>query len=348
MKESVAFSILEKSGGPAIAHDDRLLIRGQKHEIGLEADWREMTDIRHRNGEPVIVNYVLPGIKHGDPPRDILDPDRWAALDTPAKIFYRPQYLRGLDLGGGASISIKNNQFDLMLTNLFGNLGSRYRSALEAMVNLTARGVIKYRPRADEPTERNRQEAIRNRLRRTTKPTEYEHDLLFAGDLGRAIYRDLWESDKVAEKIPGTVYVKGFQKYKGIAAATKVYDIGVREGEAGGEYFKLETTLYKAFFKAEGIGVRELTEQPAIQERMIERLYVDLAAVVKLLSGETMAMLQAELDLTGSRDEKRRHQTIARALLDRRQTLTERVSAIERTQAEHERRIAALERQRSR
>jgi hypothetical protein len=269
----------------------------------------------------------------------VLDPEKWLELPSAwERSLYRPQPLRGLDLGEGVSLFILNNQVDIRMTKLFDNLGSRYRSALDTMVDMERRGILKYSPRTDNPTNRNVTEALRNRLWRTIKPTEYEHDILFAGELGRAIWEDLRKSDKVAAVTDGTIYVKGFQKYKGIVAASKVYDIGLRDGEEPGSYYKLETTLYKEYFKSEGIGIRELTEQPDIQDRMLDRLAKDVGSVVKLCSEGTLEMLQTELNFSGGRKD-RRHTDIAKALLDRKDTLTERVRDLERRVDAIERRL---------
>lgn len=339
MKESLAFSVLESTDAPTITHDDKLLLRGQKSAVGLRVDWRDCTNIKHENGEPIVVNYVLPGV--GDKLADVLDPARWSELEPMRRAMYRPQFLRGLELGSGASVLLKNNQFDLRLTSLFDDMGSRYRSALDAMVGLTNRGVLRYEPRT-EPSERNTREALRNRLRRSVKPTEYEHDVLIQGELGRAIWEALRGSDKVSHVTEGTIYIKGYQKYKGQQSAVKVYDVGMREGLDAGRWYKLETTLYKGYFKAQGIGVRELTEQPEIQARLVDRLTADIAGVVKLLPGGTVEMLQAELGLNGGRSD-RAHTEIAKTILERPRTLTDRVRDIERRMDAIEKRTERLE-----
>lgn len=335
MKELGAFRVAELTGEPAITHDDKLLLRGQKHLVGLDVDWKHRVQIRHQNGEPIVVSYHRT-LETGEHER--LTVEQWETLPTlTERIRYSPQYLRGLDLGDGASVTMESNQFDLRLTNLFDNFGSRYRSALDVMVDLTERGVIRYTPRT-EPTERNRLEAIRNRLRRTLKPTEYEHDVLIPGDLGKAIYGDLERSEGVSHVIPGTIYVKGFQRYKGLQSTVKVYDIGIREGLESGRWWKLETTFHKGYFKAQGIGVRELTEQPDIQDRLRERLTKDIGDVIRLLREETVQAIQNELDLSPGKAD-RRHTQIAQAILQRPRTLTDRVADLERRMDAVERRL---------
>lgn len=341
VKELTAFAVLEMTGDPTICHDDKLLLRGQKSVVGLEADWRSVALPVRRNGHKVVVNFSQRSADGSVV--DTISHDQWSELKPLQRSLYRPQYLRGIDLGDGASLSMRNNEFDLRLANLFGNYRSRYRSALDALVELQERGVLTYAPRTDEPTERNRLEAMRNRLKRTMKPTEYEHDILLPGDLGKAIWGDLRRSEKVSRVTEGTIYVKGYQRYKGIQSAVKCYDIGMRDGLDAGRWYKLETTLYKAYFKGQNIGVGELVEQPDIQERISERLTRDVAGAIKLLSGETMEMLQAELGLTSGRAE-RQHTDVARAMLRRGGTLTERVRDLERAKIEHDHEIAEVKR----
>jgi len=337
VKERIAFDVMAKSGDGSIAHDDRLLLRGQKHKVGLHVDYRNATNIKHTGtGEPEIVSYHRTN-EQGEHER--VSVSTWELLDTWDKVKFRPQYLRGIELGRGAALVLRDNQFDLRLDNLFDDLGSRYRSALEAMVALQGRGVLRYEPRS-EPTERNRLEAMRNRLRRTLQPVVYEHDILFRGELGKRIYDDLVNSGKAKYVIPGTVYLSGFNPYKGRQVSIKYYDIGKRDGEAGSEYFKLETTLHKAYFKAEDIEIRRLTEQPVVQETVKDKLTRSVSSVVALLTGDTMQALQLNLamDANGVKSD-RLHTEVARNMLDRKRTLTERVETLERDMREVKRRL---------
>lgn len=340
MKEQGAFTVMELAGEPTIAHDDKLLLRGQKHKVGLSVNWKFATDIKRKNGSLVVVSYHRTGT---DGEHERVSASDYEGLPSGERGGYRPQFLRGLDLGNGASLSIRDNQFDLLLTDLWEDFSSRYRLALEAMVKLQRRGVLQYIPRA-ERSERNTVEAMRNRLYRTCQPVEYEHDLLFAGDLGRTIFKDLSESEGVMVTGDTTCYLQGYTRYKGIQSACKVYDIGSREGSDPGEYFKLETTLLKAYFKGKGIGIRNLTEQPESQETVKDRLVWSVSKVVARLRGSTVEQLQHELGLSGGRKD-RVHTDIARAMLDRPRTLTERVSALEAGQRSLERRVEQLERE---
>ena len=322
-KENEAYKVLEMSGGGTIAHDDRLLIRGQKHEVGLSEGWRDTVDVRRSHGGIKIVNYFdretgkylsceyVDALPYADPGR------------------YRPQCLRGLDLGNGASVDLLNNQVDLYILDLFHNPESRYRSALEAMLDLADRGTLAYTPRVEE-TPRNRREALRNRLKRYMKPTEYEHDILLDGDIGQAVHADLRASGKALHLEDNTVYLRGYKPDPGQTRySMKAYDVDARDGNSSGSRFKIETTLRKAYFKQEEITVADMTFQPEIQERMQGELEKALGYAVSLLQWGTKEMLAYALKVE-TRDARKIDREVARAMLRPERTLTARVDALER------------------
>lgn len=345
MKENRAFEVMNLSEESTITHDDKLILRAVKSDIGLTADYRHFVNIKKKSGEPVIVNYILPGETVTS-----ISVENYERLDPLEQAGYRPQYLRGLELADGISLEMKNNQFDIRLYDLFDNLGSRYRTALDTMIELEARGILKYSPRAEE-NERNRKEALRQRLKRNMKPTEYEHDILIAGELGRLMYRDLEGLDG-ATVLPGTVYLTGYKKYKGQESACKFYDIGMRDRQVPGEYFKLEVTLYKGFFKGNGLRVNDITTQAETQNRILERLAGIYGKVISRLRGDTLEALQTELGFTARGRDRDIHRAIAFELLKPERTLTERVTALEqafeRETAEIKKRLEKLENDRKR
>lgn len=339
MKESKAFQVMDMAGAELITHDDRLLLRAQKSEIRLEADWKDQVDISYSDGKPIIVDYWRTGAD-GTPERASIE--EYRGMDWRTQNSYRPQYLRGLRLAEGVTVSFKNNQMDLIICNLMDDWRSRYRMALEYMVTLTERGVIKYRPSAEADDDRNRLEAIRNRLKRYGRPTEYEHDILFRGDLGRRMMAEL-KGHAVHADDNSTYYLQGYNRAEGTRLAVKFYDIGHREGTGDGEYFKLETTLLKEYFKSNSLTVSAMTEQPEIQELMLDTLVKAFAKIVSHLSWEVQTMMAQALCIEVT-DRRKAPAMIARAALRSERTLTERVSELERVQAEHARDIAALKR----
>lgn len=343
MKESKAFKVMDMAQTELITHDDRLLIRAQKSDIKLEADWRDCVDITYQDGRKVVVSYCRTGAG-GE--LESISAEKYESLDMVQAYGFYPQYLRGLDLAEGVSVSFKNNQVDLRICNLMDDWRSRYRMALEYMVELTERGVIKYRP-TTEGGDRNKVEAIRNRLKRYGRPTEYEHDILFRGELGRMIMADLKE--RAVHEEENTYYLQGYNRSDDTRLSIKFYDIGGREGTGAGEYFKLETTLLKEYFKANKLTVAALTEQPDIQELMADTLTKALTKVIGYLSWGVQAMMAQALNLEVT-DKRKAPAMIARAALRSERTLTERVAvlerdmvAVKREQEAVKRRVAALE-----
>lgn len=347
MKESKAFKVMDMAGECLITHDDRLLIRAQKSDIGLEADWKSQVDITYQDGRKVVVSYLR---SDDDGGLESISVEKYESLSMTEAYGFRPQYLRGLELAEGVTVSLKNNQVDLRICNLMDDWRSRYRMALEYMVELTERGVIKYRP-TTEGDERNKVEAIRNRLKRYGRPTEYEHDILFRGELGRQVMADL-KAHAVHIEGDATYYLQGYNRNDDTRLSVKYYDIGHREGTGDGEYFKLETTLLKEYFKANKLTVAALTEQPDIQELIADALTKTLTKVIGYLSWGVQSMMAQALSLDIT-DKRKAPAALARAMLRSERTLTERVAALERDmvavkrqEAEHDKRIAALERQR--
>lgn len=340
MKEKNIFRLAEITETAVITHDDKLLLRAQKSDIGLTDNWRDNVNIRYENGESVIVNYILPDNEGGI--EKVITPAEYEQLPDLIKAEYKAQPLRGLDIAEGITATFRDNRFDLILADLFNDADSRYKKALENVVRLALRGVIKYTPRG-EYSSRNMREAIRHRAKKHVKPTEYEHDLLFRGEVGKALYEDLRAHDKAGNQWEGISYLQGFNRYDGIKKSVKLYDIGVREGSTPGEYFKIETTFYKGYFKENGITVNELLTQPEIQDMLRVELIETITRTLNKCRGETLEMLENVLEIEPPRSKRNRTNTIARELLGTKRTYTERLEEVERRVAEHERRIRRLE-----
>ena len=350
MKEAIAVAIMEAMGDKMIVHDDKLLLRalktrvqtgkGRPGGVGLEEDWWRYVPIAIDNeGERKITGYwnKLTKENHG---KDWKETDegkrRWES--EPGWV---TTYERGLELGHRVSVAMEGNRVDLFIGNLYDNMGSRYREALGYLVDMVDRGIVRYQPKM-EPNDRRKKEAIRNRLKREFIIAEYEHNILFRGDIGRELFEQFGavaETGKDMKLEEGTIYLKGFNRYQGIKRAVKYYDIGMREGAEKGELFKLETTLLKAYFKAEGMGVSDMLEQPAIQERIKAGLAKEIEGALCLIAGDTMKQIQKELELEGGATVRE----VTRAMLNSRMTLSERVAELERWRIDTDRRVAALE-----
>lgn len=327
--------VMELDGLPLITHDDRLLLRAQKHKIGLWSNWKEHSELAWKDHAPVVVAYHHIG--------DVTKVCR--EIPDGEDHLWLPQYERTVPIPG-VRISLKNNQLDVELLDLQNDLRSRYRKSLDVLAEMERVGVVKYKPSVSEPSERNIREALRHRMRRYAKVTAYEHNLIFRGDLGRRMMEALRSHDRAPEPYDGTVYLKGYKQYDGLTVSQKFYDVTKRESRDDppeANLYKLETTLHKAYFKARGLrDVGDFIEQPDIQERLSRDLQKQLASVLRLCVEDGMDLKQFGIDedLVG-RDAPRR---VACRILTRELTLTERVHALERKTREHDDRLDKIER----
>lgn len=361
MKESSLVTVMDLTGGCIGTHDDMLLLRGNKvipdsktarnpEGLGVpltEGYW-QATEIKRKNGEKVVTNYYRG--EYG-PGREYTSIESYEAMGKEERTGWKPVFARGRHLADGIDLTIKNNDVDLIIGDLYVDFGTRYRHALDAMLDLEAAGILKYTPRT-EPTEKKRREAIRNQLIAYMKPTRYEHNIIFRGEIGRAIYRDLEPRNRIQGDDFRTIYLQGAKRHKGqTELAVKFYDVGhrarTRDGETGqldDETFKLETTFLRPYFKNKGLEIRDLTDQPEIQEKLLDSLVDTTARVLGYLSGETLDMIAMEL--TGERAINKREapRRLAAAMFKRELTLAGRVEALERKVEQHDRDIEQLKR----
>lgn len=323
--------VMELDGKPLITHDDRLLLRAQKHTLGLWDNWREGTRIAWRDGAPIIVRW-----------HHVEDVQRTCS-EPPAgeEQLWRPQYERTVPLEG-VRIAIKCNQVDVELLDLQNDLRSRYRKALEVLAGMVSAGVLRYLPRLTEPTPRNVLEAIRHRMRRYAHVALYEHNLIFRGSLGARILEVLRKHDKAGGSFPYTVYLRGFNRYEGLEVSQKFYNVSQAENRKDAPeatLYKLETTLHKAFLKRHGLrDVADFIEQPDIQERLEEHLAKHLAGVLELLRQGGVDVKQLEFGMGEGSPREQAHRILRREL-----TLTERVRALEHGHEELRDRVAVIE-----
>jgi len=243
-------------------------------------------------------------------------------------------------------VTFEGNQVDMRIVNLYDDLESRYKSALDYLASMAGE-IIRYEPKLENPTERNRREAMRNRLKRSFHPVEYEHNIIFLGQVGRDMMRELRaaaEKDGKMHLEENTVYLEGWKKTAKQKRRVKYYDIGARDAAAGGEageIFKLEVTLLKEYFKGAGLAGEDLREQPEIQEAVRKELSEKVNGVLCLLEtgGDAMKGMQFELGLSGRENTYQ----VAGAILNQKKTLTERVQALEHDMQSVKKSIAALE-----
>jgi len=338
VKESIALEVMQAMGDAVIAHDDVLLLRAQKTRVtprgrdggvGLSGYWWQIIPIANRNGEKEIAGYWNKKTNEhlrADEKDEFIEKskteDGW--VET---------YRHKLELAKDVFVIVEGNQVDLRLANLYENFTSRYRMAIDSIVDLVNRGAIQYSPKVDV-NEHNKRCAMTNRIKREFKPVRYEHNLLFRDTLGQLMFEALKQVAETKSKmvvLDGSIYLQGFNKYDGLKKSVKYYDIGIRDGCESGKLYKLETTFEKGFFKAEGIKVSDMLEQTGIQEMLkseLEKTVEDvLALIVRTGEGETiMNTLREEFGYnvgTGTLKQ------VTHSMLSSSRTLTERVSRLE-------------------
>lgn len=328
--------LAEKS---VVLHDDRLLVRAQKSDIGMNAGWKyeqSVNVIYNDTGEPVILRWY----------NNKLQESRENVDDIPQSelIDWKPVYLRGIELAKGIRVRLQDNRLDLYIDNLQEDLKSRYKIALDCMVELVKKGILSYKPNA-EMTVRNMREAIRNRLKRHASVVSYEHNILIGGELGKQLYKDLEHANKAPEiygnaenEYKGTVYFKGFNRHKKTQKAQKMYNVKEKEGIPQTLY-KIETTYLKHYFRLNDMrGIEKFLTQDKIQYRLRKDLNKDIAKLLRKLSEETMSMLNKELGLSMNA----KPNATAEVMTGRSNTLTDRVNKLEAKMEEHDREIQEL------
>jgi len=351
-KESAAVKVMKDAGWSVMNHDDKICYRAQKTGTGgavgiaLADGWWRKAQQKMVDGKPVITGYwnQVTGEHKGASWAETSEGRERLRAENGWKETTAREYTK--DLPKGVSVTFENNQVDMRIVNLYDDLESRYKSALDYLASM-AGDIIRYEPKLENPTERNRREAMRNRLKRSFQPVEYEHNTIFLGQVGRDMMRELRaaaEKDSKMHLEENTVYLEGWKKTAKQKRRVKYYDIGARDAAVGGEageIFKLEVTLLKEYFKGAGLAVEDLKEQPEIQEAVRKELSEKVNGVLCLLEtgGDAMKGIQFELGLSGRENTYQ----VAGAILNKKKTLTERMDAVERLAQDTARRVDALE-----
>ena len=187
-------------------------------------------------------------------------------------------------------------------------------------IELVEQNTIKYDSRELKINVKNREVAIKNRIKKYLRPTEYEHDLMIRSPaIAMSIYKDVrkiakeWfaESKKGVMLYDNSIYLQGYidkstRNKKGKLAQRRksilVYDIGVREGKRAGEIIKNRDNILQTYFKkpnkgSDPIGIEDLITQPEIQELIYEGLLKTITKVFSLCSNSTKQKLANALDI---------------------------------------------------
>lgn len=300
-------------GGDAVmAHDDRLLLRGQKHEVGLSVDWWKRTV-----GNGNIYGWF------NTLTREVRQPEYWSLVgDDRPPLNWAPMEGKLRKLADGVTLYAEGSFMELRLGNLWEDMRKRYRLSLEAILDAEEAGIIHYRGKAEQGS-RGRQEALRHRLRTHWRAVEYEHNLLFTGEVAESLMSEAREAG-LANGWPvynDTVYAKGYHtkaKAKDRPSKVKVYRL-TKHGLPN--VVKLEVTLRGYDLRKHGLELPERWEQqPDTQGRIMGVLMRDWRKVLAHMP-ETRRRLAGELEVGQGE--------LFHTIAGNRNTLTDRVRRLE-------------------
>lgn len=297
-------------GDSILTHDDMLVIRGQKHTAGMEDHWRQFmarTD--------TCTGWYNPdtGESHGK---------GWEPSPEDIRNGWKQKWEWGRDLSPTVRIAAWDSTLDIRMRNLWEDMRRRYRMQLEAVVTAEARGILSYKGK-HELGSRERQEAIRHRLRKHWRVALYEHDLLIKGEIADLLMRELQEyADRAGLKQEeNTVYLKGYDgtSRKAKPLMVKAYRCSKHELP---EVAKIEVSFRSDYLKRNGMRDPAVWErQPDLQERLKESLKREWRQIMEH-APETKKRLARELRTT--------QRELFDTLAGSRNTLSERVAALER------------------
>ena len=309
-----------------VCHDDRLVFRGQKHEVKLDETWWRIVP---KTGEvrqwwkPETGEYISPDKQP--------EGEGWVACQG-----------RAATLAAGISVYAEAAYIDIRINNLWEDLRERYRISLDALVKATERGIVKYTPRAKASVnlarprtpEEKRTEAVRNRFKKYWHAVAYEHDLIIPADIGQVLLDELRPKDRAGGRYPNTVYAKGYGSKE--ALLVKVYDMKEKHGV---DRVKIEVTLRQDYLERNGLKSPAVWEaQPDIQERIEATLRREWSSIFSMAKG-ARAMLAERVKVPQA--------GLFEFMADTRNTLAQvmdRLEAQERKVAQHDRDIEQLKR----
>jgi hypothetical protein len=319
--------------GVIFCHDDKLTFRGQKHEIGLDEDWKQVAP---KTGEVYRYGQRRVPMEYDSKGREVWDYITIAEYEALPESDRQSWYgcrARAITLPDDVIIHAEGSFVDIRMLNLWENFGTRYRSSLDALVRAVHRGLVSYTGKGAEGS-RQELEAMRRRFNNHWHAVAYEHDLILPVDIGKALLDELASHDMAKGAYPGTVYTKGYDTKKSMHV--KVYDMRAKHGL---ESVKLEVTLRQDYLEYNGMKVPKVwEEQPDIQSRIEStlrrewRIVFDKAKGAKAMLAERVQVKPADLfDF----------------MVDTKNTLTavkDRLATVERIQAQQARDIEQLKR----
>lgn len=303
-----------------VCHDDKLILRCQKHLAGLSSDW----------WRALLPTGEVTGWWHPD-----TGEHRGARDAPPEGRGWKPCSARSTKLAQDVIMYARDAYIEVRLDNLWTDFRSRYRLGLEAVLDACSRGIIGYR--GSEATPRHKQEALRNRFKRWWTVAAYEHDLvLLDAGIGESMMRELAQH-QTGKAEWSTVYLKGFAgaRRKDKPIEVKAYPMLEQHGVRA---WKLEVTLRSEYIKRHDMRSPEnwLT-QPRIQSRISDTLKREWRGAFSM-APETRQRLAEAIGT--------RQQHVFDFMAETRNTLSDvlrRMTAVEQEQAIIRGRLSSLE-----
>ncbi len=277
-------------GLTVLTHDDCIVIRAQKHRIGLDAYWWKET----RNGD--LYGWCRFENGNSKPVETVNNAGMFPNEATGRAAGWRPKYEKRRKLADGVEFIARDSYIELAIDLWCQPFATRYRVALDALADACTAGIISYKGRKLR-TSRHAREAVRLRLKKFAAVARYEHNLTLPRDIGDALLTELRPHDeaegKYADKEGGTVYLSGYRaRAKNAGDKVVAYRIGEQEHEQARGRVKLEVALRKEKLDAHGMRAVSLWyDQPAIQERLEKVLLYHWRRVMKK-APKAMAMLK--------------------------------------------------------
>jgi len=335
-KEYNGFMLMQALDLPVLLHDDKLTLRASKRTASGEKNIEE--DFYRLMARNALISYWNPETGEHIKPNEYNDEKHrgWIAC-----------WEWGRQLGKDIFVFVSFNQIDLKICNLWWDFRKRYRISLETAFSAMQGGIIPYKPRAILK-ERNVWEAIRNRLKRNFKVSEYETNFLLNETIAEIFENEVKSFEDVRIE-RNTVFIKHSNEatvkfYKPFEREREKFSGDLTNTQKGG---KIEITLKRNFFKRAGIRVENLGEQPEIFELIRARIERELNGVFEMLSKTTRRKIACELgiqtiaveDITKKMTDTKNAMTyIIREILEHRQELAEHRQEL----AEHRREIQEI------
>jgi hypothetical protein len=158
------------------------------------------------------------------------------------------------NLANDNMVTVEQNEVVIKILNLKDQpIESRYTMIVDTLIELVDIGILQYNFRVDNPTEKNKREAMRLRGLRDWWVSKYEANIYLDHEYGTKLLKDLKQNKSIPreDKYKNGVYLRTDKQIKAnkeralkqkskIKAFTKYYDMSKRHLI---EAFKLEVTI---------------------------------------------------------------------------------------------------------